>query len=382
MNADNQPDLTGGLEAGILPAIIVAAYNRPKALERLLASLANAQYPPGLSIPLHITIDRDGDPNVLRIADAFHWEFGEKHVVYQPEHLGLLKHFYVCGELTERYGAIILLEDDLAVSPAFYAYTSKALSFYAEEPRIAGISLYALWFNGYTHFPFVPLPDDSDVFFLQIPYTQGQAFTRTQWRRFSTWLAAADRRLSPADLIHPMFLHFDAEEWFPIRTKYLVESQSFYVFPRESLTTGYGDTGAHFTTASSYFQTPLQRFKTSHRLKPLEASLAVYDSFFEILPECLERLTSRLNDFVYQVDLYGEKPGCLLRRIHHDGYVLTSKPCRAPLLSFGKQTWPIETNVVDGIPGSEISLCRLADIKEGWLPRLVVEQSNHAYFSR
>src|ERR1043165_9108438 len=145
---------------------------------------------------------------VVDIAKAFEWTCGPKEVIEQNEHLGLVKHVFFCCGLTQKYDAVIYLEDDLIVSPAFYTYCAQAFNFYKEDHRIAAISLYALWFHGYTQQPFTPLEDGTDVFFLQMPYTQGQAFTRAQWSNFSDWLASGDRRLSPEDQLHDSFFHF------------------------------------------------------------------------------------------------------------------------------------------------------------------------------
>ena len=363
------------------PAIVIPAYNRPKALNRLLYALKKAKYPSGCEVILHISIDRGAqghDQAVCQIAEGFDWEFGEKRVTLQNQHLGLVEHFYHCGDLTRQYGSIVLLEDDLLVSPVFYNYATQALDYYCDDPRIAGISLYGLWFNGYTHFPFTPLPDDSDIFFLQIPYTQGQAFSKDQWDLFVNWLSASGQRLSPSDPIHEMFLNFDPEDWFPIRTKYLIDTQRFYVFPRESLTTGMGDEGTHFAQTSDFFQVPLQGFKQDFRLKAYDRSIAVYDSFYELLPDRLDRLTSAFRAFSYAVDLHGTKS---LKNLPSE-YVLTSKVCKSPMATFGKAMRPIEANVINSVPGKEIAFCRTEDLALDWLSVLRMKKSNHEYFAR
>jgi hypothetical protein len=360
------------------PTLVVPAYNRPQALARLLAALRGAKYPRGDNVRLHISIDAGGNRAVQELAEQFNWENGEKRVVCQPEHLGLVRHFHLCGDLTRDYGAIILLEDDLVVSPVFYTFAAGALAFYEADQQVAGISLYSLWFNGYTHQAFIPLPDDSDVFFLQVPYHQGQAFSHSQWSRYAGWLAAADRRLSPQDPIHPLFLAFDDQDWFPLRMKFLIDTDQTYVFPRESLASSSGDPGTHFPHGTSFLQVPLQRFKEVYRFKPLADSPAVYDSYFEILPSRLDRLTPALQGYDYEVDLYGEKPPDHLRR----EFILTSKRCRDPLLGFGKQAWPHEANVIDELQGQEICLCRKEDLRLGWLDRLAMQKSNADYFNR
>ena len=68
-------------------------------------------------------------------------KYGEKIVLCHPERLGLRRHIISCGDLTEKYGAVMILEDDLYVSPDFYNYAMRALDKYGEHPQIAGIAL-------------------------------------------------------------------------------------------------------------------------------------------------------------------------------------------------------------------------------------------------
>jgi len=134
-------------------AIVVNAYNRPAALARLLASLQQAAYPADVPVPLIISIDRGGSADVRTLAHNFAWPHGPLEVIVQEQHLGLVQHFFACGDLTQRYDAIVYLEDDLTVSPVFFAYATQSLSFYQHEERVAGLSLFGLWFNGYTSSP-------------------------------------------------------------------------------------------------------------------------------------------------------------------------------------------------------------------------------------
>jgi hypothetical protein len=365
----------------INPTIVVSAYNRPQALSRLLQALAAANYPGDQQVRLHISIDR-GEGNaaqkVRRLSQEFNWPHGPKQVVCHAEHLGLLKHFFLCGQLACQYEAIILLEDDLLVSPQFYNYATQALTFYGGDERIAGISLYALWFNGYTHFPFTPLPDASDIFFLQIPYTQGQAFTKEHWLAFEEWHASPGQHNWINQGVHEMFTHFDAEDWFPVRTRYLVETRRYYVFPRQSLATGFGDAGTHFSQLSHFFQVALQNYQDQFRLLPFDQAPAVYDSFFEILPERLDRLTERFHGFSYCVDLNGTKS----RNNLNAEYVLTTRPARQVAMNFGRLMRPPEANLIAGVPGDGIHLCRKEDLLWGYTAELAVRKGNYDYAAR
>jgi hypothetical protein len=363
-------------------AIVVNAYNRPAALARLLASLQQAAYLADTPVPLIISIDHGGSNDVRALADNFAWPPGPKEVILQEQHLGLVQHFFACGDLTQRYDAIVYLEDDLTVSPVFYAYASQALSFYQHDDRIAGVSLFGLWFNGYTQQPFVPLADGSDAFFVQVPYTLGLAFTRTQWAGFKAWLGSPTAAVQTAAVstapLHEAWLHFDSEDWFPLLARFAIATDLYFVLPRVSHVTGWGDVGTHFTQATRFLQVPLQRDKQQYAFKSWDDSVAVYDSFFELRPDRLNRLTDRWRGYDYTLDLYGIKSRSNLRA----EYALTSRPCHNPLASFGKTLWPIEMNVIEQVPGTEIHFCRTADIRWDREARLRLWHSNYEYVVR
>lgn len=360
------------------PAIVVNAYNRPQALARLLASLSKADYLETARVPLVISVDHGGSQAVRTLAEQFQWRHGPKQLIFHEQHLGLLQHFFACGNLVQTHGAIVYLEDDLAVSPVFYTYATQALNCYASDERIAGISLYGLWFNGYTQQPFVPLSDGSDVFLVQTPYTQGLAFTASQWAAFAATHQAVEREGRPAAPLHELWSQFARDDWFPLFARYVISTDRFFVYPRVSLATGFGDAGAHFAKPTTFFQVPLQRSATEYRFKPLDEALAVYDSFFELLPDRLNRLTDRFRGFDYELDLYATKSRQNLRR----EYVLTSRRCRRPIFTFGKEMWPMEANAIEAVPGDGIVFCRTQDVRWDRLSQLVTWRNNYEFFSR
>src|SRR5688572_10825284 len=97
------------------PAIVIPAYNRPASLQRLLDSLRKAEIPH--EVKLVISIDQGGPAGVKQLAENFAWPFGEKKIILHENHLGLKDHILAAGNLSAEYGSIILLEDDLFVSP-------------------------------------------------------------------------------------------------------------------------------------------------------------------------------------------------------------------------------------------------------------------------
>ncbi|MBK8906262.1 MAG: glycosyltransferase family 2 protein [Anaerolineaceae bacterium] len=359
------------------PAIVVVAYNRPEALRRLLASLAALQG--AVDVPLVISVDAGGlqQDQVMAVAQQFAWAFGEKRVVVRERPYGLINHVFACGDLVDEFGAIILLEDDLVVSPMAYRFAADALTFYADDPQIAGISLNTLWFHGITHEPFTPYLDDGDVFFMQIAWFQGQAYTRQQWARFREWRAAANTAVLPTDPMHELFQTFPSTDWFPLKTKYLMQTNRFYVFPRESLSSNFGDTGTH-VRGTSFFQVPLQTRRASFRFQPLAESVAVYDSFQEMLPERVNRLTDRFAAFDYTVDLHGTRSPANIP----SEFVLTTQELKHPLAAFGLERRPLLDNIIHQQPGTGIFFGRSADLDLSWRARLRAESRRHAYFAR
>ena len=345
----------------VVPAIVVPAYNRPHALARLLDSLASASYPQNISVPLVISIDMENravNEKVRSVAESFHWQYGPKKIILHPHHLGLLQNFYYCGDLTKKYGSVIFLEDDLIVSPVFYHYAIQALAYSEEDLRIAGISLYRYAMNGYAHRTFEPLADGSDIFFMQVASIVGQAWTKAQWVHFQEW-RVANTTTTVNEAIHEIWSSFDADDYFPILTNYLVSMRRFYVFPRISLTTGFGDPGTHFANETSYFQVPLQREQTAFRLTALETAHAVYDSFMEITPESLKRLVSSLGDIDFDVDLHATKGSRHLKA----EYIITTRACKAALKTFALSMQPPEANIIFNMQGTGINLCGRTDIR-------------------
>ena len=78
-------------------AIVVVAYNRDKALAKLLNSLKRIET--NINVPLVISIDGGGTEAVNKIANDFEWQYGEKKVIIH-EKLGLVKHFIWAGDQT------------------------------------------------------------------------------------------------------------------------------------------------------------------------------------------------------------------------------------------------------------------------------------------
>ena len=335
----------------MLPAIVIAAYNRPDSLLRLLRSVKNARYAIN-EIPLIISIDKSDNEQVKELAQNFDWQYGKKIVLLREAHMGLRKHILACGDLSAEYGSIILLEDDLMVSSHFYEYAQKALAYYENEEKIAGISLYNYQIAESCQYPFLPLHDDSDIYFMRFAASWGQAWTAQQWQDFSVWYAANSNITATEKLPHFLTL-WSEQSWKRHFIRYLRTTDRYFVYPRLSLSTNFGDPGTGDNT-QGLFQTPLQTAPIEYRFKNIADSYAIYDECFEIMPAALNRLAPDLAKYDYAVDLYATKNPEQLEA----EYLLSSRPITKSELSFGMEMLPDATNIVQQVPGNFISLAK------------------------
>ncbi len=359
------------MENNYRPAIVVVAFNRSASLRRLLSSLEKAHYPG--KTPLVISIDHAPDNHdVYDCASDFHWPYGRKEIIYHRENKGLKAHILSCSDLANVYGSVIILEDDLYVSPYFYRYASAALNYYADDERIAGISLF-----NYPRIekkvdppPFYPLIDYSDVYFIQYAASSGQAWTSDQWKAFRRWQQQPVNFREYRGVVPSTALEWPLRSWKKYFITYMIENDKYFVFPTISLTTNFDDTGSNRQGNTYELQTSLKVDDRPLTFKPLSQSFNVYDAFFEILPRHLNHFCPYLARYKYDVDLYGIKNAQELKR----DYVLTTKKCASPVKTFGRHLKPHEMNVIFGIPGSEISLCRRSDLVD------LSKENNYQYY--
>ena len=339
---------------GYNPALVIPAFSRPVALQRLLTSLSAASYPNQTT--LVISMDGGGNPQVGDVAKAFDWPHGEKVIIPREQNLGPNRHILACGDMTETYGSVVILEDDLFVSPQFYKYAKAALEFYADDSKIAGIGLYSVSLNPWGKQPFVPFPDRSDVFFAQGIRAWGQVWSNATWTEFRTWLDTENDRKFDVPWL-PRRLTLWGENPDKYMTKYLVEKDRYFVYPKLGLLTNFCDAGAHYLDMNS-LQVPLLLADREIELCSLADSKAVYDAWFELEPTFLSDAHPELKDKEFCLDLFGGKDPTQVST----PYMLTVSPAKNPIVSFALQLRPRELNVLLNIPGKGISLARTEDV--------------------
>ena len=327
-------------------AIVVVGYNRLKSLQRLLQSLLQAKYPSN-DIPLIISIDASGEEELYSYVQSFKWNHGPLYINIEEKRLGLRNHIYKCGDLCELFRAIILLEDDLVVSPYFYTYTLKILNVYGDDSRIAQISLYKNEMNGYVGLPFVNLQNGADVFLMQDVSTWGECWNKRMWIEFKNWRDThTDADILDIDM--PSAIKRWTRAWSKYYNAYVVDTNKFVLYPNVSVVTNFSDAGEHGGDNNSLVQVNLLQADFEYRL-PEYDSLVKYDIYFNNV-DLYKWICKDNKDLC--LDIYG-----FGRLTEHHKFMLSTEHLPYMVVqSYALNMRPIELNIKMNISGSGIYL--------------------------
>lgn len=327
-----------------MTAVVVMAYARADALRRLLASLPSVE---------RLVISIDGDGSTLREVPMPHGA----QVLVAGDRLQLKEHFFRCGDLSRELGTVVILEDDLYVSPALLGYVEAAMEQYAHVPEIAGVSLYSFCFNEFAETPFAAVDDGYDVYFAQSA-GWGVAFTNGQWERFRAWVTARGGAPSASPLLPHEMNRWPEPTWKRLLNLYLAESATYLVTPRWGVATNVAEPGVHVRRAVTYLTAPLAGASRRWTMPRFAHSLCRYDAHLQLEPASL-RAWSRVElPESLALDLYGTRD----RRSIAAEWLLTACPRRAAERTFALRLFPFETNVIENIPGPALALARPEDV--------------------
>lgn len=176
-------DLTtgGGLAATSPAPVALFVYNRPRHTERVIKSLASNQLASASNLFIFSDAARTDDA-AARVDEVRHIigavsGFKSVTVVLRERNLGLA-HSIIDGvtSLCQKYGRVIVVEDDLLVSTAFLEFMNAALGYYETCDRVMHVSGYMFPVREPNRLP--------DTFFYRGTSCWGWATWQRAWRHF------------------------------------------------------------------------------------------------------------------------------------------------------------------------------------------------------
>jgi hypothetical protein len=179
-----------------LAPIVLFVYNRPSHTQRTLEALAINT----LAEKSELYIYADGMRSnaseqqkeqvmaVRQIIRQHQW-CGKVHLIEQTENKGLADSIANgVTEIVNRYGKVIVLEDDIVTSPQFLEYMNNALVRYENDEKVMHVSGYM--------FPITSdFGDKTNTFFSQLMMCWGWATWKRAWNFFSRNAADVNQKL-------------------------------------------------------------------------------------------------------------------------------------------------------------------------------------------
>lgn len=350
----------------VKPVIVVLAYRRAPALNRILCALEVAHYPDG--VQLIISLEAEASAEVVDMAKRFTPQNLNVTVIQRSNRLGLRNHVIACGDLALEYGAVIVIEDDLFVDPFFYQYSCAALQYYANEEVIGGIALYGHERNEYADLPFVPMRNGYSTYLMQLACSWGQCWSKKQWLHFKKWYAGkAQDYLWNMDGLPASVKSWPESSWKKYFHGFLLETGRFVVYPYESFSTNCSDKGGeHIKDGTSLHQvslgSPYREFSIP-KFVPVLNTEVLYDAYMEPIGDFVWRSLG-FNSEEVEVDLQGIKPRKLLLQ---KKLTVTAKKSCAPIQAFALNFRPPEMNLrfpVSDYKDATYILTRSEDVDE------------------
>ena len=332
-------------------AIVVICYNKVDSLLRLLESLNRADY--GEDEPtLIISIDKSDNPRVEKTAQEFEWYHGEKKIRTFSERQGLRKHVLSCGAYLHVYDALYVFEDDTLAAESYYQFGKRCIEFYKENESIAGIALYSPAWNQNANFPFEPIRNQYDTYFMQYAPSWGQIWLKKPWLDFIEWYQNNQRlfEIKENNDIPSILYSWGENSWLKYHVAYCAIKKKYFVYPYCSYTTDFVEKGTHFVQNITRFQVNLIQGRIKELcLAPFNDEAVYYNAFFE--NEQIRQFYQKKNIKV-KVDLYGCQSVS-----PNMGFILTTQNLPFQVIEeYALQLRPVELNVLMKIEGKGIFL--------------------------
>ena len=290
-----------------LAPIALFTFKRPEHTRRTLESLAlNPEF---AESPLFIYCDgARSEAESAQVEETRRlvrsWQHPNKTIIERDRNWGLANSI-IAGvtDLCESHGRVIVVEDDLFVSPVFINYLNTALEHYANEPSVMQVSAYM--------FP-VSILASYDTVMLPFTASLGWATWSRAWKHFDPNMTGYEklkidrvlRRKFDMDGAYPYFRMLKRQsegkvDSWAIRWYLSVFLQNgLVVFPRHTLVRhdGYDDTATHATRQDQSVakEVWLDKINILSHVEEDSAAAHVVASFFRKERSILNRVKARL----------------------------------------------------------------------------------------
>ena len=157
------------------------AYKRPEHTRKSLESLAKNHGAESSELFIFCDgvkklEDKEAHQQVREVVKSQRW-CGQVHIIEREHNMGLANSVIKgVTDLCGKYGKVIVLEDDLVLSPFFLEYMNKALDIYEADCQVIQISGHM--------FPVKFPPSQNDCIFLPFTTSWGWATWQRAWQHF------------------------------------------------------------------------------------------------------------------------------------------------------------------------------------------------------
>ncbi|MCR4740277.1 MAG: glycosyltransferase family 2 protein [Lachnospiraceae bacterium] len=338
------------------PVIVAITYNRPDSLKRLLKSLETAHYDDETA-DLVISVDHWKDDNpCIKIAEDFSWPHGKKTVKVYEKNLGLKEHVMRCADISKEYGSVILLEDDMIVSPYFYLYAKQASEYYRDKSEVFGIALYSATYNGLTGYPREKYHTGYDTYYEKWLTTWGELIFADRWAEFKLWYEENRDKELKVDSDIPSMVPKWEKAWSKYVIYYMNKHEKWFVIPYVSYATNAAESGVHGQKSAEWQVGMQYGRKQDYRFSDYDNAVK-YDTFLERcdMDAVFERYGIAGSKRVI-CDLHGIRESYDSADYCFSVKLLPYKVLR----SFGLIYHPIEQNIIENAQGNDIFLYDLS----------------------
>jgi hypothetical protein len=336
--------------------IVIPVYNRLKSITRLINSLLNAKITGDVN--LYISCEGNVSSDVLSFVKEISWSHGEIIIIEQSEQLGVDKHNLVCMKMSKKLGSVLVLEDDLVVSPEFQSYITACGGLV--NTQIAGIGLYRYSIIEQNHFPFELMPNNEFVYYQQKACSKGTFYTWEMLEPYFVFLEKFEGNYSSYHLPENV-QKWSNEVWEKSFYCYLLENNRYVAYPRYSLTTDFADIGVHMKkqTLKYVHQSPLYLSNKFGYISTIENTENVFDAFYELSPSTIKKHNKVLEQYDFETDLYGHKD---LKKISTK-YLLSSKNTSKSIRGWERRLKPEMNNILVNQEGKFYNLAKTKEFE-------------------